>query len=144
MTLCIPIGWVDLRLDSLLPCPDSGKKIVLSDLEKQRRKEENARRRKLQMDQKMENDRVRLSLATDQLVQVRSHYFVTAERRDQQATKSSDRQNTAKRRAKRRNAHVRSRRGGRNEWRRRIRQCKKRTSHSGDVAVRFEHQVGQV
>jgi Ino eighty subunit 2 len=31
---------------------------VLSDLEKQRRKEENARRRKLQMDQKMENDRV--------------------------------------------------------------------------------------
>ncbi|KAJ9114652.1 hypothetical protein QFC22_005528 [Naganishia vaughanmartiniae] len=36
---------------------DSGKKIILSDLEKQRKKEENARRRKLQMDQKMENDR---------------------------------------------------------------------------------------
>lgn len=40
---------------------DSGKKVVLSDLEKQARKEENARRRKLQMDQKMENDRVRSS-----------------------------------------------------------------------------------
>jgi hypothetical protein len=37
---------------------DTGKKIILSDLEKQRKKEENARRRKLQMDQKMENDRV--------------------------------------------------------------------------------------
>ncbi|KAJ9111401.1 hypothetical protein QFC19_001170 [Naganishia cerealis] len=43
ISLCIPI--------------DSGKKIILSDLEKQRKKEENARRRKLQQDQKMENDR---------------------------------------------------------------------------------------
>ena len=58
---------------------------------------------------------------TDQLVQVRSRYFVIAERRNQQATKSSDRQNTAKRGAKRRDAPVRSRWRRRNERRRRIR-----------------------
>lgn len=44
------------------PPIDTGKKVQLSDLEKQARKEENARRRKLQMDQKMENDRVCLDL----------------------------------------------------------------------------------
>jgi hypothetical protein len=52
--------------DDTLVVSDTGKKVQLSDLEKQARKEENARRRKLQMDQKMENDRVCLYLtATD-------------------------------------------------------------------------------